>query len=388
MQTRRIRPVFRLAALVFFVASGVFGLSWGIAASPFVFGNSLLGGILPTAAGWLGAAVLVVCIARRRWFCRWGCPVGLLLGRVASLSNSRRRLFKIPLGRWLALASLGGAASGIPLLLWLDPVVLFTGGFGAAGERSRIVAVASLGILAGITLLSLLQREVWCHSLCPAGGLQDLYAAWRQGLHAQASAQEPRPGRRRVLAALGGAAVFGTGVLLGRIARGSPKLAPPLRPPGAVDESRLAGMCSRCGNCVRACPAGIIRPETQMTLNLLTPIVEFAQDYCRENCVRCTEVCPTGALRRLTFADKRAAKIGLARVDLDLCWLTFDRECNICGRACPYEAITFEWNEETYTRVPRIDPRRCNGCGACEVACPASGEDDTGNSAKAVIVTT
>ena len=388
MQPRRIRPVFRLASLMFFIACGATGVAWGVAASPFVAGNVLAARSLSAVSGGIGLVVLVACIARRRWFCRWACPVGLALQQAGSLTKSRPRLKKLRFGRWLALVSLGGAAFGLPLLLWLDPIVLFTAAFGVAGKPALLGAVAALAILAVILVASVLDRGFWCRCLCPAGGIQDLCAVWhRIAPRCKRARAESKPdrGRRTILAAVAASAVFGFGALLARSAR---RLTSParLRPPGAVDEPAFAGLCSRCGNCVRTCPAGIIRPVTSGDIDILTPTVSFADGYCREDCVRCTHVCPTGALERLTLKEKPVARIGLARVDLDLCLLTYDEECNICGRACPYEAVSFVWNDETYTRAPEINPTRCNGCGACQVMCPATADDDRGLSAKAIMV--
>ena len=70
--------------------------------------------------------------------------------------------------------------------------------------------------------------------------------------------------------------------------------------------------------------------------------------------------------------DKLAARIGLARVDMDVCLLAEDRECSACRNSCPFEAITYVWSEIEYTSTPNIDPSKCPGCGACEVACPTT----------------
>lgn len=386
MHSRRIRPFFRIASLVFLGACGAAGVSWGVAASPFVAGNVLAARSLPAVTGWIGLIVLVACIVRRRWFCRWACPVGLILQQTQKLAGARRPFMKVRLGRWLALASLGGAAFGLPLLLWLDPIVLFTAGFGVASEPARIGAIAALALLALIVAASALDRGLWCRCLCPAGGIQDACTAWRF-LVAQRGRTQRKPvrGRRAVLVACASAVVFGFGACLGRAARRLVR-ASRLRPPGAVDEATFAGLCSRCGNCVRACPAGIVHPVTNGDVDLLTPTVRFGDTYCREDCVRCTGVCPTGALKRLTLEEKPAARIGLARLDLELCLLTYDEECNICGRACPYGAISFVWNNETYTRAPEIDAEKCNGCGACQVMCPGTPEGNPDSAVKAIMV--
>jgi ferredoxin-type protein NapF len=148
----------------------------------------------------------------------------------------------------------------------------------------------------------------------------------------------------------------------------------PLRPPGAIEEHEFTGLCMRCGNCMRACPSGIIHPDAGQSgvLGFLSPVVRFENDYCRNDCHACTTVCPSGALQRLNLEQKNSYVIGTASVDIFLC-LWGISECQACVNACPYEAIKIHWDEEAYESFPAVDPAKCNGCGACESVCP-SGE--------------
>ena len=148
----------------------------------------------------------------------------------------------------------------------------------------------------------------------------------------------------------------------------------PLRPPGALDDEWFVGLCIRCGNCVRACPTEIIHPApgAHGIAALLSPVLDFTADYCREDCTLCTEVCPSGALTRLTSAEKPAVRIGLPQIDMNVCLLGDDLDCTVCRTWCPYEAIRYVFcdDPDVYTLVPQIDREKCNGCGACEVKCP------------------
>jgi MauM/NapG family ferredoxin protein len=151
-------------------------------------------------------------------------------------------------------------------------------------------------------------------------------------------------------------------------------LARPLRPPGAVDEATFTGVCVRCGNCARACPTDIIKADLggHGLRSLLTPILEFRDGYCREDCVACTKVCPSGALARMDADEKGKSPLGVPAVDMSICLLGDERECTECKRWCPHEAIRYVFSEAEYTLVPVIDAAKCTGCGACEMACPVT----------------
>ena len=123
---------------------------------------------------------------------------------------------------------------------------------------------------------------------------------------------------------------------------------------------------------MRVCPAGIIQADTGRygIGGLLAPLIAFNDDYCWESCNQCTLVCPSGAIAPVVPERKLQAVIGVPLVDMNVCLLGADRECAICRNRCPYAAIRLVFDEKEYTLTPQVDPRRCNGCGACQVACP------------------
>jgi len=349
------------------------------ALSPFVAVASVLAAKTIQPMLVLGLLVGLIALVRHRWFCRWACPMGLCLDGASWLGRriKRKPYQAMSAGRWLLALTIGGAILSFPIFLWCDPLALFAGLFLLTDRYQLLTGVISLLIVALLLVFSLLRPYIWCRGLCPLGAFQDLIAiisrSVRSGLRpATESSGQGLSGhpvaRRTVLGLLAGTASAGILRLAGR------KPSQPLRPPGAIEELTFKGLCTRCGNCIRSCPYNIIRRDTepQSVLGILTPVLTFDKDYCREDCIRCTQVCPSGALAGVDIKNKPDVHIGLARVDMKICLLGEDRECSACMRWCPYGAIRYVFSETEYTLVPVIDLSKCNGCGACEKACPTS----------------
>ncbi len=384
----RLRWVVRLISLIACCGVLVVGSAtiWPVlvpALSPLVTLSSLL--VMRTLYwhSWLGIVVLVIVAWRHRWFCRWVCPMGFCADNATWLGRrwGRRRSHWPAIGQWIALLTLVGACIGYPLLLWLDPLALLSASVvSVTTHPSTLTAYWYLSGLAFVLLVSLLWPNLWCAKICPLGGTQDaVHGASNLVRSALKSRQEREPvahgtrrglRRRTMLGAIFGVVWATTTLRLRRNTLG------PLRPPGAVDEPRFTGLCIRCGNCSRACPTNIIQHEMGEygVAGLLTPKIEFHDDYCLETCNQCTVVCPSGAIGSVALEAKVAATIGVPAVNMDLCLLSDDRECSICRNRCPFEAIRLEFSEELYTLTPRVDLERCPGCGACQVACPTQPE--------------
>jgi len=352
------------------------------ALSPFVAVCAAVAARTVGMASALGLAVLVTVAVRPRWFCRNVCPMGLVLDGVRRVRpGSGPTMAKVPrVGQWAVLLTLGGALVGTPLLLWLDPLAMFNGFFSVWRQPFGLP-----GVLAGIGLpvvvaLTLAWPRVWCGRLCPLGATQDLVTELKRRLrrNGQSAADAPATPaggvalvRRSVLAVAVGAS---GAALVGKW--GNRPGTKPLRPPGALDERRFTGVCVRCGNCVRACPSGIIEPDLggHGAASLLSPVLCFDYKYCLEDCTRCTQVCPSGAIVPLSLEVKRRTKVGVARLDMTLCVLSDGVECGACANQCPYDAIELRFDEDTYESTVRVLPENCTGCGACELACMTSPE--------------
>lgn len=145
-------------------------------------------------------------------------------------------------------------------------------------------------------------------------------------------------------------------------------------PPGAVSLSHFSQHCTACQLCVSACPNGVLRPSEDL-MTLMQPESSYERGYCRPECVKCSEVCPAGAILKLTPADKSATQIGHAVWVKENCVpLTDGVECGNCARHCPTGAIQMVASDPANpdsVKIPVVDTEKCIGCGACENLCPA-----------------
>jgi len=289
-------------------------------------------------------------------------------------------------------------------------------------------------LLLAILLLNLSERRFWCRYLCPLGALLGLMGRWallkrevaegcnacgacdrecQGGLKNQAwSATEclycmacddacpknavsfgfsRKPskeamdlGRRRVLLA-GGAGLASVAVSRATPAfdpnRANPGL---LRPPGARPEAEFLARCVKCGECMKVCTTNGLQPTLLEAgpEGIWSPILVPVRGYCEFKCTLCGQVCPTGAIRTLSQAEKIQWRIGTAMFDRGRCLPhAHATPCIVCEEVCPTptKAIWFEEvvvkdrsGQEVRLKQPHVDLKLCIGCGICETKCPIS----------------
>lgn len=164
-----------------------------------------------------------------------------------------------------------------------------------------------------------------------------------------------------------------------------------LRPPGGQDEDRLLALCVRCQRCYEACPQKAIAPAALEggLLSLRTPTVDFHAGFC-DFCTqangghpRCVEACPTSALRIEEGRGREDVVIGEPLLVTDWCLAYRMTRCHECFDACELDAITLD-----DAKRPHLVIDKCNGCGACEHACPSmtAGTPVAGATHRAIIV--
>ncbi|MDR4987976.1 MAG: 4Fe-4S binding protein [Bacteroidales bacterium] len=232
-----------------------------------------------------------------------------------------------------------------------------------------------------------------CFSSCPQGGIR--YQTHASGGNSKTFSRQGNE-KRQFLLGFAGALV--SLPLLGRkamaqgrgggghgrrrdygdiVAASKPGMIPidvqyPVTPPGSISHKHFTGHCIACYLCVSACPTKVIVPSffTYGLEGFMQPTLDFHRSFCNYDCVKCTEVCPTGAITRQTPEEKRLIQIGVVRFLVESCVVTVDRtDCGACSEHCPTKAVQMvRWEDGLF--IPEITPSLCTGCGACEFACP------------------
>jgi polyferredoxin len=304
------------------------------------------------------ALVFTVFVALNLWkprfFCRFVCPLGAMLGAIAGKSLFRiNRIVDRCTDCNLCLLRCEGAA---------DP-------------QSQL-------------------RQAECFSCmnciddCPEDAIEFTF---RRRDERQVRAL-PDMSRRQVVFA-GAAGLVGVPMLRnnGRVndANFSPDM---IRPPGSVAEAEFLERCIKCDQCINACPTNVLQPATLKEGGieaLWTPVMNFNVAHCQLKCTLCSVVCPTGAIREIGVAEKLGeghyvdrgpVRLGTAFIDTTRClpWAN-DIPCVVCEEVCPVAPKAIQAIDEEVRDVfgnmvvlnkPFIVPDLCIGCGICQAECP------------------
>jgi len=310
--------------------------------------------VLPNAVFLGGGWILLLFVAtialnayRPRFWCRYLCPLGALLGIFAWRPWLRRKVDKAVCNQCdLCRIGCHGASCESP------------------GEGWK--AAECFGCMN-------------CVDHCPRKGLK---LAWAAPWNNEPKIQPLDLGKRAMFGSVLGGAV---GMCLMRIspqARGSTFNATLIRPPGARAERDFLQRCTACGLCMKVCPRGALQPAIAEAglEGVWTPRLVPLLGYCDYTCNLCGQVCPTEAIQPLSLEEKQKIRIGLASFDVNRCIpYAYGRDCMVCEEHCPIpdKAIYFTEVDVVHrdgslqkVKQPHVDPEKCIGCGICENVCP------------------
>jgi polyferredoxin len=287
----------------------------------------------------LFAGALALNRHRTRFFCRFVCPLGALLGLLSRLGLLRLSMNDRCTGCMKCRDACAGGA---------NPHV--------AGSWSPSECVTCFN----------------CTAACPEDAL-----SWTFSL-SRATRDRVDAGRRALLSSLS------FGAASAWVLKATPSSAVPapslVRPPGSREEGDFLSRCVRCGECMKVCITGGLQPTLLEAgvEGIWTPVLVSRIGYCEFNCALCGQVCPTSAIRPLPVEEKRRTVIGLAFVDPGRC-IPFARgtPCIVCEEHCPTPKKAIFFREQpgkggAPVRVPVVDTGLCIGCGICEYKCPVT----------------
>ncbi|MBR1648105.1 MAG: 4Fe-4S binding protein [Alphaproteobacteria bacterium] len=310
-------------AAAYFLAAVLFGTLAGGTAfllryiDPYsIAGNAL--SLAPFGLGFVGCLAVLV-FFKKRFFCTNICPVGAALGVISRFSPAKIRIDETK------CKTCGLCAKACPC--------------GAIDFKNHTVDNETC------------VKCFKCLSYCRH---KALYYGLKQSQPVKFSFKRRQLLKNGAVLLVFGAALKGGIELTKKIASAVKKA---ILPAGSSSTAEFANRCLNCNLCVANCPMKIIHPATPEI-----PFVhlDYGEKYCDFDCHKCSQICPSGAIKRLSLKEKQNTKIATAVVNEDVCI-----GCGLCVFACPKQIIVKEEGGHPY-----IPFDGCIGCAKCAASCP------------------
>ncbi len=166
----------------------------------------------------------------------------------------------------------------------------------------------------------------------------------------------------------------------GRFTSNPVQQVPTVRMPWMVSSELFTDQCSRCAECIDACPEGIIEkgdggfPSVNFNQGECTFCAECVE-VCQEPVFRSTEESPWDWIAKISESNQSSAGHGGMAVSLDgVCMAHQGVVCQSCKDVCDVRAIRMHY-QTSAVATPVVDQEACTGCGACVSVCPTKAID-------------
>ena len=261
--------------------------------------------------------IIILVFFKNRFFCTSICPAGTLLGLIAKFAPFRLHIVE----------NCGGCGTCVKQC----PSRCIDGENKIIGNENCV-------------------RCLKCLVACPKGAIKYGFKVFKPKFNFTK--------RKAIVSAAAMAAFAGAYALGVKFSKNIyKKFKDVILPAGALDAQTMANKCLNCNLCINNCPKGIL---TKADDTFPAVHIDFAKGkhYCDYNCKKCSDVCPSGAINKITLSEKQSTRIAVATIN-DHCIC-----CSICVAKCPKNAIKIE------NGIAKVDGLKCIGCGACASVCP------------------
>ena len=352
------------------------------------------------------AGIVILTLLFGRFYCSTICPFGILQEFAALLFRKKgsEPQKNLPVKYFIAAITFGALIGGSVLLIrYVDPYTMF----GSAISLSIVGLIFTFAVLA----LVFFKNRYFCTNICPVGAILGLISKISLnkiyindekcvscGLCAKSCPSgcinhkeknvdnetcvkclkclgecrknaikfgtQPvkfNPKRRDLIIATSVLVVLGGAVKAGvEISKNfAKKVRDIILPAGAINANRMANKCLNCNLCIKNCPNKIL---TKADEKFPAVHIDYSkgEGFCKFDCNKCSQVCPSGAIKGISLEEKQKTRIAMAAFNKEIC-----TRCGICGKICPTNAISLDDKNE-----PFLDGSKCIGCGKCAKSCP------------------